>query len=564
MDSKRCSRRSFQHPSWLVRVQSEMNVFLVKWTAIHNTMNSNSNIGIQFHMQQILNLLSASLYKDSVLNVATRELLQNSFDAVKHRPDPRIDVRYSDRVLEFKDNGIGMSPDTVRNVFFTIGGTSKEGLDPSERSGGFGIAKVQFFMAAKHLHVESVRDGVKTIVDTTQQELLSSQSRMETFPTDEPSGTVVKLTFPESYKEPDGTEKLISYDSWDVTRILDRPLVGYKIPVYYNGYLREPSFNYSQKIREEFDWGTVDIHFNPNTGSGSYAYCKVHCAGLYQFEHNEYIGDDCGMHMVINVFPKYPAGDIKYPFANSRDNFSGYAKASIDELMKTFKDLALFIKKQKIQEQYSKFGKLSYVKVDGHIHKREIQGGCNKPFDWDKFFEGVEDKASLIKAIVKAKKEIDEKAEAMAKEKEANKDASLQLINKMDAEITHEDQEMFSKIASVIYDVIYTPCIRETFSLNVATCGVILEKGLGGCCLTLDGISGIYLNPHRTFHSANHFANVMIETLIHELGHTGRYCQSHYDAFFANMSKITDLFWKHDLYEPIHAKFMSIYLQYNK
>jgi hypothetical protein len=270
------------------------------------------------------------------------------------------------------------------------------------------------------------------------------------------------------------------------------------------------------------------------------------------------------MYMAINVYPKYPAGDVKYPFANSRDNFSGYAKASIDELMKTFKDLALFIKKQKIQEQYSQFGKLSYVSVNGHVHKREIQGGCNKPFDWDKFFEGVEDKASLINAIIKAKKEIDEKAKAMAKEKEANKDASLQLINKVDAEITHKDQEMFSKIASIIYDVIYTPVIRETFNLNVATCGVILEKGTKGCCLTLDGISGIYLNPCRTFYSANHFANVMMETLIHELGHTGRYCQNHYDEFFANMSKMTDLFWKHDLYEPIHAKFMSIYLQYYK
>ena len=142
-------------------------------------MNSNSNIGIQFNMQQMLNMLSASLYKDSVLRVATRELLQNSFDAVKHRPDPRIDVRYSDRVLEFKDNGIGMSPDTVRNVFFTIGGTAKEGLDPSERSGGFGIAKVQFFMAAEHLHVESVRDGVKTIVPAPSGTLSLSSYQMK-------------------------------------------------------------------------------------------------------------------------------------------------------------------------------------------------------------------------------------------------------------------------------------------------------------------------------------------------------------------------------------------------
>lgn len=528
-------------------------------------MNNNGNIELQFNMEQMLNLLSAALYKDSVLKVATRELLQNSFDAVKNVKDPKIQVKHDDRVLEFKDNGVGMTPDTVRNVFFTVGGTAKEGLDVSERSGGFGIAKVQFFMAAEHLHIETVRNGIKTVVDTTQMELLSGQSRMETFHTDEPSGTMVRLTFPTSYTKPDGTVQTLYYSRRHVTSVLSRPLVGYNIPVYYNGSLYEQPFEYSQKIREEFDWGVVDIYFNPETASGSWAFYNVHCAGLYQFQGSEYIGDGCEMRMTINVFPKYPAGDVKYPFANSRDNFSGYSKGSISTLMKTFKDLAFFIKKQKIQEQYANFGQLSYVNVDGHVHKRELKGGCSESFDWGKFFEGVRDKASLIKAIVEAQKRIDERAEATAREKEANKDASLQLINKMGVEITHEDQEMFSKIASVIYDVIYTPCIRGTFDLNVATCGVILEKGLGGCCLTLNGISGIYLNPRSTiFYNANHFANVMTETLIHELGHTVKWCSGHDTDFFRNMSKITGLFWKHGIYEDVHAKFMSIYLQYNK
>lgn len=525
----------------------------------------NSNIGLQINMQQILNVLSASLYKGSVMSVAARELLQNSFDAVKHRENPEINVDYyGGRTIKFSDNGIGMSPETVRNVFFTVGGTAKEGLDPTERSGGFGIAKVQFFMAAESLHVESVRDGIKTIVDSTQIELLNGQGSIHSFATDEPSGTTVELTFPSSYRDADGKEKQLYYWASDITNVLDRPLVGYQIPVFFNGHKRTPSFPYTNTIKEEFDWGTVEMYFKPEIGDGYYVNYDVHCAGLYQFTSDNYVGDGCSMRIAINILPKYPAGDVKYPFANSRDDFSGYVKNSIEDLKKTFKDLALFIKKQKIQEQYSKFGKLTYVNVNGKIHEREIQGECNDPFDWAKFFAEVTDLASLTKAIVKAKKEFDEKAEAIAKEKEANKDASLQLINKIGAEVTHEQQEMFSKIASVIYDVIYTPCIRETFKLNVATCGVILDHDVHGICLTLDGLTGIYLNPQYRFHNANHFANVMTETLIHELGHTGHGCDGHYDRFFANMSKITSLFWEHDIYESVHAKFLSIYLQYNK
>ena len=522
-----------------------------------------SNIGLQINMQQILNVLSASLYKGSVLAVAARELLQNSFDAVKHQEYPRIDVDFdNNRTITFRDNGVGMSTETVRDVFFTVGGTSKEGLDPSERSGGFGIAKVQFFMAAEKLHVESVRDGIKTIVDATQMELLNGQGHITFQLTDEPSGTVVRLTFPSSYVDTDGTTKSLQYWSSDITEVLDKPLIGYNIPIYYRGERYTSNFPYTNKIKDEFDWGTVEVYFTPRTSLGHYVNYNVHCAGLYQFKSSDYIGEGCEMDVVVNILPKYPAGNVKYPFANSRDDFSGYVKADINSLKKTFKDLALFIKKQRIQEQYANFGKLSYVTVNGKVHKREIQGGCNNPFDWDRFFEGVEDKAALARAIVDAIKEVDKKAKAIAEEKEANKDASLQLINKIGVEVSHSDQEMFSKIASIVYDIIYTPCIRETFDLNVATCGVILENGTGGCCLTLDGISGIYLNPHQVFYNANHFANVMTETLIHELGHAGRYCGCHNDRFFANMSKITGLFWKHNIYEDVHGKFMSIYLQY--
>lgn len=50
----------------------------------------NNSLGLQINMEQILSLLSASLYKGDVLEVATRELLQNAYDATKNVENPTI------------------------------------------------------------------------------------------------------------------------------------------------------------------------------------------------------------------------------------------------------------------------------------------------------------------------------------------------------------------------------------------------------------------------------------------------------------------------------------------
>jgi hypothetical protein len=166
--------------------------------------------------------------------------------------------------------------------------------------------------------------------------------------------------------------------------------------------------------------------------------------------------------------------------------------------------------------------------------------------------------------LTDAIKKQDERKKADEQKKRENKDISLKFINKTDKVFTDVDREMFSKIASVVYDIIYTTSIREKFHLNVEICGVIVQNNIGGCCLTLNGISGIYLNPTGNYQNANHFANKMTETLIHELGHTGHCCTSHYDEFFTHMDLMRSLIWRNGLYETIHSKFMEIYLQYNK
>jgi hypothetical protein len=83
--------------------------------------------------------------------IATREALQNSRDAIKDAIEAgelsngqgRFDVRWdaSKKQIEWEDNGIGMSSDTVFDVFLNLGKSKGKGGQKSQRAGGFGLAK---------------------------------------------------------------------------------------------------------------------------------------------------------------------------------------------------------------------------------------------------------------------------------------------------------------------------------------------------------------------------------------------------------------------------------------
>lgn len=524
----------------------------------------NKSLGLQINMEQILSLLSASLYKGDVLEVATRELLQNSYDATKNVDNPTISFVWDgwNRILTCIDNGIGMSPETVKDVFFTVGGTLKEGLDVSERSGGFGIAKVQFFMAAESIKVTSTRNGVRTIATATQKELLSGQGHIETMtaPADE-HGTEVTLQFPEYYEE-NGEKKGISYYGYSIESILQNPIIGYKGALVFEAV----DFTRSWKmptilVTQSYDWGDLDIYFNP-AANGSYLYADVHCAGLYQFRWQKYLASDEGICCKINVRPKYPAGHQKYAFANSRDNFSGYAKRDLDEVKEALHELTKCIKAEKVRANYSEQVKLQYTDVHSTVEQRQIIGeDTRESIDFTKLCQG-KSVSSMLNVLKDIFKQLAEEAKARNEQKKEGKEELLRFINKTKKDWSGSF-ECFSKVASIIYDVIYNARIVDPKSRRVPTvAGVICEDGKAGCFLGLDGVYGIYINPTGKYCNANHFACMMTEVLIHELAHIKD--EYHFDAFFEAEDVVRRNLFAHNLYEEIYAKFQTIYLQYSE
>lgn len=528
-----------------------------------NTMQ-NKEIGLQINMEQILSLLSASLYKGDVLEVATRELLQNSYDATKNVENPTIHFEWDshDRILTCEDNGIGMTENTVKDVFFTVGGTLKEGLDVSERSGGFGIAKVQFFMAAEHIEVTSYRGGLCTKAYATQKELLSGQGHLETSVCEEDMhGTEVKLQFP-SYYEENGELKPVHYYNYSIDSILQNPIIGYKGALVFDGsdytrFWKTPGI----LITQSYDWADLEIYFNPEA-DGSYLTADVHCAGLYQFRMQRYLASQEGIRCKINVRPKYPAGHQKYAFANSRDNFSGYAQRDLDEVKDALHELTKCIKAEKIRTNYSEQIKLQYTDVHSTVEQRQVIGeDTRESIDFNKLCQGqsVSGMLSVLKDVFK---QLAEEAKARNEQKQEGKEELLRFINKTKKDWS-DSFECFSKVASIIYDVIYNTRIVDPKSPRVPTiAGVICEDGKAGCFLGLDGVCGIYLNPTGKYCNANHFATKMTEVLIHELAHIKD--DYHGDTFFAAMDQVRGNLFAKDLYEDIYAKFQTIYLQYSE
>jgi hypothetical protein len=174
------------------------------------------------------------MYKANVQEVAVKELIQNAFDAVKIAksqgsiPKGKIDLELDskERTVTVRDNGMGMTPEIVQKAFFTIGGSYKgDDVDNKLKSGGLGLAKMAFLFSSEYIEVSTVKNGVKTYVRTTPEELQSPGGfKIYTSKTNEPNGTQVTVKIPKTYVNQNGEEKDIYFTN--DPRFLDKPMIG--------------------------------------------------------------------------------------------------------------------------------------------------------------------------------------------------------------------------------------------------------------------------------------------------------------------------------------------------
>jgi len=315
---------------------------------------------IGVNKQQLLMLLGPTMYNKPLAQVAVKELLQNSFDAIKARMNITgdtttgnidINVNYDNRTISIKDDGIGMTPDIVKNAFLSIGGTNKEGLDVSERSGGFGLAKVQFLLGSEYVKVITVRDGIKTSIEATAVQLYNDDFFINTEQTNEPNGSYVEVKIPEYYTTVEGVKRDIDfpgeYNSRPYERfdILTKPLIG-DVNVNFS-YTKNKEENtkvlpIGKNINEEmlpplfskidFSWGTADLYMSIEKKERPSH--KILSSGIFQFTNSFSFKDyeNIPYDIVVNIKPSVSSTSEQYPFNNQREGFKNTVRQDITSL----------------------------------------------------------------------------------------------------------------------------------------------------------------------------------------------------------------------------------------
>jgi len=130
------------------------------------------------------------------------ELFQNSRDALVQMAKkgakqvgaytPTLTIRWSrsENLVEFDDNGIGMTATQIEKNFLVLGDINKG----TEDSGAFGLAKAFFLLYPKAGRLETVKEGKRHIIEWEPEDVfLAKKMKVRTEDFNGPNGTKVTL-----------------------------------------------------------------------------------------------------------------------------------------------------------------------------------------------------------------------------------------------------------------------------------------------------------------------------------------------------------------------------------
>lgn len=320
------------------------------------------------NLRGIIALLGDRMYSGDPVLTSIKELLQNSYDAIKMQTKDipslkgRIEIltNRKERTIQIIDNGCGMTKEVVESAFFGIGCSHKEGLSTEERSGGFGAAKVQFLTFPEKIHLRTVKNGICTECSVTREQLLDGEEfNLTQLETAEGNGTRVVLHI---------GEKTMKGDCFDLCFPSVSSLKSYlpvgKLTVRYvrDGYYGTEEetidcnklFEYPFVGTAEACFGKIDIYMGSLSSSRGSERVKVYSAGIKQFE--EWFGDYEHRYapLIINVRPCVDAHHELYPINNQRQGWSAKVKPEVDDLFFFIKKICNTLEARKVQRLFSK------------------------------------------------------------------------------------------------------------------------------------------------------------------------------------------------------------------
>jgi len=551
--------------------------------------NSESKFGteagqLNADMAGIIQLLGSNMYAASLADVSIKELLQNSFDAVKaavkvgliKEGDIKIDINSNDRTIKFTDNARGMTTDIVKNAFFTVAGSDKSDLDPSERSGGLGLAKMGFMMGAERLKLDTVRDGVRTVVDTTSLEIAKSAFKLVKTPAPKNAhGTTVEVKIPEYYTDSNtGEQKYIYFPYSTDVQPLTKPLIGpTKVTVSFTGYgdtdtkVLPVGVNFDTKempllTKANFSWGSADIYFGVNRNDKPKH--RVLSSGVYQFD--EYYelarGERLPFDVIVNIKPNVDAKHPDYPFENSRERFKPRLKEDMESLQNFLRRVARGEEAKNLQESFK--GIVSMPRIEAGEDVAEVSKKLKKVFDQRGAGETKFELPPMPKSIViKDNIVSDDKGRVIVdkenaeKKSEKNKESTFEAENeapgsdkfmlKMEQDpklpIFHNNtnvdfidigkafgdpQAFFAELGTLMVDMKEELAKSKMWGYeqlspdNLFFGGISVDKGYGGVHIKVP-YKAVLLNPFYDWGAKSLFGirQNLLNTMIHEIAHQG-------------------------------------------
>jgi len=351
------------------------------------------------NVARIAKLLGPQLYgsMSDITNVSVKEMLQNSFDAIKTMLEQKktdsgkidIVVDKDQRTVAMTDDGSGMSPDTLANVFLTIAGTKK---DTEFGSGGFGIAKMLFLFGNEDVEVITMKDDkissmyakgdqlMASLEDPSQAPDINIQTKEEMpdwanmFP--KGHGTFVRVTVPKEFKDQStGEMKEVSFadNEYAFEVLQDSPLFA-NIEVTFNGssiYGMGNKFDaneYTTFVDAKFDWGTARIYVSNGQASKYGENMKILSNGLWQFGEKLKIdpmnmySDNIPHRFYLDIVSKVKPDEEGYPFQLNRQGFTKEAESDL-KLIKNY--LVLHYRLKDYNTTVQNFGTVQYLSRSG-------------------------------------------------------------------------------------------------------------------------------------------------------------------------------------------------------
>jgi len=362
-------------------------------------------------MDNLLANLGQSMYGSGITDVAVKELLQNSFDAIKEAIHKKvmtgvghisITLNEVDRTITIEDDGIGMTSDIVDGAFFKIAGTAKD-VPPELSSGGYGFAKVAFMTSTESISLDTVREGVRNTVSATASQIRRSDFKIKTAPAPKKEhGTKVVVKIPESYVDQKGEKQSIWFKTSPTSiQALTKPLVGpVEIKVTSITSYADPettilqtgvNFDYGAMpllTKVNFDWGTADIYYSVNRSEDpKYPNHYVLSSGVYQFKgtggaYGRFMltqQDPIPFDIVVDIKSKVKPQDTQYPFTTSREAFRPSHEDDVKALVAYLRQVARGVEAQDLQDSFKNIVSMPRIDVGADI--RETSEKLKKVFD---------------------------------------------------------------------------------------------------------------------------------------------------------------------------------------